>query len=213
MSFQSEKNLLDYISSELSRMIAAYHFPTDVYMLQLYPDDQSDPRFKTVDLYFNTIAQVTASSPAPGRPRGFPIASSEREARWNFAFGLQVSAGQLFGEHDLKGRKLKESWLRDNDWWYSDEEKEAEFDAVFPKMEQMDAAFWRLVGQAGRALHDKGVIEGKFGRPVPVLVIELEFSEQAVEATRLANPEPLIDDFLRTIDSYKEKARRDPRRV
>ena len=49
----------------------------------------------------------------------------------------------------------------------------------------------------GRRLHDAGVIERTFSRPIPVIVHELEYYDAIETINREANPGPLVADFLR----------------
>ena len=61
--------------------------------------------------------------------------------------------------------------------------------------EQITERFVELCVQVSRALHDEGSITGKFGRPVPIIVHELEYYDQIAEQTCRANPPGLTSEF------------------
>ena len=46
-----------------------------------------------------------------------------------------------------------------------------------------------------QALHENGVIEQYFSRPIPILVHELEYYDEIAIQTRLANPPGLAKEF------------------
>lgn len=46
-----------------------------------------------------------------------------------------------------------------------------------------------------RALHATGVINDSLGRPVPVIIHELEYYEQIAQRTEAANPPGLTNEF------------------
>ena len=45
-------------------------------------------------------------------------------------------------------------------------------------------------------LQSSGFIEGKFGRPIPIIIHDLEYPWYIIEATRKANPGGEADTFL-----------------
>ncbi len=55
--------------------------------------------------------------------------------------------------------------------------------------------FVALCVRVARALHDGGVITGKFRRLIPIIMHELEYYDQIAEQTREANPPGLTVEF------------------
>lgn len=49
--------------------------------------------------------------------------------------------------------------------------------------------------EAGRQLHETGIVLAKFGRAIPIIIYETEHLEGEVELTRKANPEGLVWEF------------------
>lgn len=158
----------------------------DLYAVSLwlqFPGD--DPRKATLTIGFNTERQVAASA-----------ASSAAEARWNFAFWLQNSLGVVFDERsDAVGATLIEQWARARGYWYTDEDEAHHFDASMAQVEPLTADFVALVAQVVRSLHDQGDIVRVLGRPVPVLIHELEYFDEVALQNEAANPTALVAPF------------------
>jgi hypothetical protein len=58
-----------------------------------------------------------------------------------------------------------------------------------------------LCVEIGRLLHSRGLIERTFGRPIPVIVHELEYYEEIAAQTELANPPNLASDLVAWVGS------------
>ncbi|MEU9299452.1 hypothetical protein [Streptomyces sp. NPDC048269] len=48
-------------------------------------------------------------------------------------------------------------------------------------------------------MHGRGLIEKVFGRPIPVILHELEYFEAVARRTELANPAGPADEFARWV--------------
>jgi hypothetical protein len=53
-----------------------------------------------------------------------------------------------------------------------------------------------------RTLHETKIIEAAIGRPVPVIVHELEYYEEIARRTELANPPGLADEFTAWVRTH-----------
>lgn len=95
------------------------------------------------------------------------------EARWNYAFWILEGFDKLGNvPEDPVGAPLYEKETRNLGIWY-----DGEFDLA-------------------RHLHASGTIERIFGRPLPVVVFDMDCPGWEEEATKAANPAELIEDFL-----------------
>lgn len=172
----------------------------DVYVVSLYVEEGNDSRTPAVWIGFNTEARVAATTPGAQGP-GDGVASDADEARWNYAFWLQNELGILADpDKDPEGAALSERWLRDLGLWYSDEDEDADFEAAMEKAEQIDKRFVDLLISITRQLHDDGTVTRVFGRPIPVLIHELEYYDVIAEWNRRANRAGLGEPFARWID-------------
>lgn len=173
----------------------------DIYALSFYYSfDDDDPRKAILSVGYNTNARWRACTPAPGQQLRWPIASDSDEAKWNYAFWLQDKgeACRIGGASaDASARK---EWIQSLGLWWTDEQQEEDFDRTVELGDKVGEHFASLCIAVAKRLHDKGVIDKKFGRPVPILVHELEYHDGVAAATHRANPPGLAAEFEKWIE-------------
>lgn len=164
----------------------------DIYVVSLFVYDRDDdPRKPTVTVGFNTETQVTANLPVEA---DFTRASSDSEARWNFAFWLQNQLVVVCDEEgDPLGAQLRDAWIRDSGLWFDLDDPDAQpmFDE---RGEPITATFVALLVELIKRLHGDGEVERIFGRPIPVIIHELEYYDQIADQNLEANPAGAIPD-------------------
>jgi hypothetical protein len=164
---------------------------SDVYAISFfhYADDD-DLRWPKLTIGYNTNAQYRSS---------IGSASSDAEAKWNFAFWLQNNLAELGGDDDPH---LK-AWCAQTPYYYTDEQNEKAktdrdlFDELIEKDGQFDAEFIEAVIMLTQRLFREGVIRRAFEKEVPVLIHELEYYHDPVSWTLRANPQRLADEFAK----------------
>ncbi|MER6400844.1 hypothetical protein ABT263_33110 [Kitasatospora sp. NPDC001603] len=163
----------------------------DTYVIPFFIDNErDDPRQPTLTIGYNTEAQFQ---------RTIAAASDEAEARWNYAFWLQnelTVIGDLTRDPD--GAAARHQWISELGLWYDDEPTRPEdwMTTVGPTAALIEANFNQACVQLARHLHDDGVIENTIGKPVPVILHELEYYEGIARRTEAANPPGLAEDFM-----------------
>lgn len=151
----------------------------DIYAISLFVyDEDDDPCTPTVTLGYNTEAQYQDS---------IESAYDEQEARWNYAFWLQ-NAEVCFGVDDTA--ETVKAWLRENEFPCNSEDEDDE------KLELITKAFVDVLIQVVRELHESRVITEKFGKPIPILIHELEYYDAIAEQNIKANGSLLVKDFV-----------------
>ena len=161
-------------------------------------DDDDDPRRPTLTFGYNTLDRWEACTPAADSIVLWPIASDSSEAKWNYAFWLQNEVC-VIGSAGTEGAVLLQDWIQSLGLAYSDDEEEEDFERCLPLGEQITEQFVALCVRVSKALHDDGSIIGKFGRPIPIVIHELEYYDQIAEQTRRANPPGLTSEFERWV--------------
>lgn len=177
----------------------------DIYAISFYHwnwDD--DPRKPVLLVSYNTTTQWNACTPAPGQLPGRGIASSADEAKWNFAFWLQHEAEVCTIGETAEDEIARQQWIESLGYWYTDEQDEEDSDNTFMLGRKINEQFVEACVTLARRLHDEGVISSKFGKPVPILVHELEYYDKVAEATRRANPPGLAEEFEKWIAAMYE---------
>ena len=169
----------------------------DIYALSFYfyvEDD--DSRYPTIEVSYNTNQQYTNET---------ENASSETEAKWNYAFWLQEEIEKIGGEED----KLLAKWFKETPYYYSEEEnEEAEdddelFDKLLERGEQFETEFVNELSILTQKLFDHNVIKEKFGKEIPILIHELEYYDKPIEWTKKANKPEIIEEFIKAYNDGK----------
>jgi hypothetical protein len=163
----------------------------DIYVLSLFTYDlDDDPRRPTAQLGYNTLEQVRDRT---------PDASGVDEATWNFAFYLQNQLLML-GEPGTPTGELLESLLKAEGIWYSDDDIEHDETRTYQLDPMITARFVAMMVRVVQELHASGLVARRFGRPIPVLVHELEYYDVIARQNELANPDGQADEFAAWID-------------
>jgi hypothetical protein len=175
----------------------------DVYAISLFIQDRDDdPRRPTVTVGHNTERRAAECTPSLGQKAKWPIASDAGEARWNYAFWLQNALAVICDrDADPQGTKLVEQWARDSGHWYTDEHAKRDFDATLEKHAQLTHEFLELLVAVVADLQRAGEAARYLGRPVPLLIHELEYYEAIADQNARANPPELVRDFVSWVHS------------
>lgn len=161
----------------------------DVYVISFFIDNErDDPRQPTLTIGYNTEAQFRST---------IADASDEAEARWNYAFWLQNEL-TIIGDltRDPDGAAARHQWISELGLWYDEPTHPEDWmTTVGPTAALIEANFNQACVQLARDLHNDGVIKSAIGKPVPVILHELEYYEGIARRTEAANPPGLADDF------------------
>jgi len=154
---------------------------------------EDDPRRQVLDFSYNNLARVRAS---------LKNTASPAEAKWNFAFWLQNQIEVVGGDDDPAAVELRDEWLDSAGLNYTDEDVDFDFDRTLVLDTKFEDEFWRMFARVSRRLHDDGTIASKFGRPIPIIIHNLEYYQKVLEITQLANPKGLTDEFAAWVGSF-----------
>ena len=98
---------------------------------------------------------------------------------------------------------LREAWLDECGLNCTNEDEEADLDS---KDEHIERQFWSMCARVGQRLHDVGIMSARFGRPIPIIVHNLEYCDKVVAFTRDANPDGVVYDFVKWVDGLSNTA-------
>ncbi|MGW0187504.1 hypothetical protein ACWDV7_17315 [Streptomyces sp. NPDC003362] len=154
-----------------------------------------DERRPYVAIGYNTETQYAAER----RPE------DPGEARWNYACWL-LDGFETLGSvpEDPVGSALHQEEARAAGLWFEDPDEEGDGgggfddddDEIDVKSDLLRSHFYDTCVGLARTLHAEGHIERILGRPLPVVVFDMDCPGWEVEATEAANPPGLIREFL-----------------
>jgi hypothetical protein len=152
----------------------------------------ADDRHPYVDIGWNTEAQFEKEM-SQGAP-------DPREARWNYAYWLLEGFDKLGNvPEDQVGSALHEAESRELGDWYDGAfnlSRVLEDPEIGARADRLHLRFATAVIGLARHLHSSGTVERVFGRPLPVVIFNMDCPGWEEEATKAANPPELIEDFL-----------------
>jgi len=133
-------------------------------------------------------------------------ASSEKEAKWNYAFWLRDKIAEVprvpeYGlEPDDDEMKLRDSWGESIGLLPDDRDETGR-----PTYEEQGlyAAIARALTPIVQQLHDDGSTVNSTGRTVPVIIHSLEYDPIGVTETNKANPADILVGFNAWINSIR----------
>ena len=126
------------------------------------------------------------------------------EARWNYALWL-LDGFEMLGNipEDPVGSPLYVDEVKELGIWFDGDHDFLTMDLPEEEEDELDARsdllrlhFYDAVIDLARHLHADGSLAEIFGRPLPVVVFDMDCPGWEIEATRAANPPEAVADFM-----------------
>ncbi|MES5824477.1 hypothetical protein [Streptomyces sp. RG80] len=149
-----------------------------------------DDRHPYVDIGYNTESryELELRSEDPG------------EARWNYACWILEGFEKLGNvPEDPAGGPVYIEEVKRLGAWYEGEfdlDRVLDDEDIRARARLLRLHFYDAVIDLARHLHADGVIERTFGRPLPVVVFDMDRPGWELHATEAANPPELIEEFM-----------------
>ena len=167
---------------------------SDIYAISFwYTFNEDDKRRPLVIISFNTMRRAEDMA---------LHASDAAEAKWNYAFWLQ-HAGLIADVGIGKGdREIIGSWIESQGLGWTDEEEERDFERTLGLGSDIESQVIAACVRVAQRLHEGGDVERVVGRSIPIIVHELEYAPDTINATTKANPPELVGEFLSWVRSF-----------
>ncbi len=124
------------------------------------------------------------------------------EERWNYAFWRQNETYILEADEDCPGMRVLFDWYAENGVGDIGREEVDCYDEEMRYIGQGPGGYRELLREVtavAGSLQSSGFIRRKFGRPVPIIIHDLEYSWYTLEATREANGDGEAELFLQAM--------------
>lgn len=169
----------------------------DVYAVSFFVESNSSYEYKGIE----NVSQFFISYNTEDACQG---AGKYDEERWNYAFWIQNETPVIDTDDSTGLTEMLFQWYEENgitNIGYEDEE--AAYDENGDYIGKGPAGHCELLSLAakvGRRIQEEGLLEKKYGKPIPIIVHGLEYAWYDIEATRRANPHNEAKDFLKAVD-------------
>lgn len=122
------------------------------------------------------------------------------EERWNYAFWHQNETPVIEADYENEGMKILFDWYAENGIQnIGYEGPDRCYDEQMRYIGKGPVGVYELLSEitavAGK-LQSSGFIQNHFGRPVPLILHNLEYSWDTIEATKKANPNGEAEQFF-----------------
>jgi len=122
------------------------------------------------------------------------------EKRWNYAFWRQNETPVIDADQDPEGAKILFDWYQQNDIIRIGYENQAEcYDEQMRYIGKGPVGYYELLSEitmVAKKLQESRFIRNKFGKPIPIIIHDLEYSWYTIETTKKANPHGEADAFF-----------------
>lgn len=181
-----------YLEQKLRGIISACH-ADDIYAISFF--------VCTNESYeYGGVSNVTEFSVGYQTERDCRGAGELFEERWNCAFWRQEETPVIKAADENEGMKNLFDWYRENGIQHIGyEDPAACYDHEMHYIGKGPVGYWELlceIAAVARKLQVSGFIKTQFGKPIPIIIHDLEYPWYCMEATERANPNGEADTFF-----------------
>ena len=183
-------SLWDYTNQALERELRHIETTADseVYVVALYVASavDVDPRWSTLRLLWDTEMHYGQ--------RLHGEAAELSDGRWDTTDFMRAAEPLWDPQADPDGHRALESWARENELWFDGaplSESDDQIEREIALHKQIVAGLIATV----RGLHDSGIVQAVFGRPIPIILIPQDSHDPYPRWNAQANPPELYAEF------------------
>ena len=183
-------DLQGYLENKLRTVISAWS-ENDIYAISFFV-------YSNEAYEYNGYSNVTIFSVSYNTENDCNGADALSEERWNYAFWRQNETPIIDVDND--GIKILFDWYKENgidNIGYED--YNACYDDEMQYIGKGPVGYYELLSEitaVAKKLQDSGFIKTKFGKPIPIIIHDLDYTWYIFEATKKANPNGEADVFL-----------------
>lgn len=183
-------DLKTYLEDKIQKTISSWN-EDDIYAISffVYTNEENE---------YNGCSNVTEFFVSYNTEKACKGAGELSEERWNYAFWQQNETPIISTQNE--SIKILFDWYEENGVAnIGFEDSEACYDENMLYIGKGPIGCYELVEElisVANNLHDSGFIKNKFGKPIPIIIHDLEYPWYIIEATKKANPNGEANTFL-----------------
>lgn len=185
-------DLQAYLENKLRGIISAWN-EDEIYAISFFVC--SNEAYK-----YNGYSNVTEFFVSYNTEKDCRNAGELSEKRWNYAFWRQNEIPVIESDDENEGMRILFDWYEKigvvNVGY---EDYNACYDDKMKYIGKGPVGYYELlleITSVANKLQTNGFIKNKFGRAIPIIIHDLEYSWYVIEATKTANPNGEADTFL-----------------
>ena len=189
-------DLHSYLEKKLRDVISAWN-EEDIYAISFFV-------YSNESYEYEGYSNITRFSVSYNTESDCSGAGEFSEERWNYAFWRQEETPIIDTDNENEGIKALFEWYRqkgiDNIGY---EDYTACYDDKMRYIGKGPVGYYELlleITDVAKKLQSSGFIKNKFGRPIPIIIHDLEYPWYIIQATKKANPNGEANAFLTTMN-------------
>ncbi len=185
-------DLQEYLKNKLCPIISGWN-EADIYAISFFVHANEAHQYKG-------CTNVTQFSVGYNTEKDCDGAGAFSEERWNYAFWRQEETPIIEANPDNEGIKVLFDWYAENGIEnIGHEDYERCYDSAMRYIGKGPVGYYELLSEitaVAKSLQDSGFIQNKFGKPIPILIHDLEYPWYIMEANKIANSKGEADAFF-----------------
>lgn len=188
-------DLRGYIENEVHNIISTWN-ESDIYAISFFV-------YSNESFEFNGYSNVTEFSIGYNTEKDCNGAGVFSEKRWNYAFWRHDETYIIEATEDNKGIQYLFDWYKENNIDnIGYEDYTTCYDNEMRYIGKGPVGYYELLSEitaVAKKLQDSGYIKNKFGRPIPIIIHDLEYPWYIIEANKIVNSHGEADAFFTAI--------------
>lgn len=188
-------DLQAYLENKLRDIISAWN-ENEIYAISFFV--YSNEAYK-----YNGYSNVTKFAVSYNTESDCNCTGELSEERWNYAFWRQDEMPIIDVDNENEGIKILFDWYKENcidNIGYED--CSACYDDEMRYIGKGPVGYYELLSEitvVAKRLQDSGFVKNKFGKPIPIIIHDLEYTWYVIDATKKVNSNGEADAFFATM--------------
>jgi len=176
-------NLQVYLEKQVCNVISGWN-ETDIYAISFFVNSNESYEYKG----YSNVTEFCISYNTENDCDG---AEELSEERWNYAFWRQNEVPIIEAENGNEGMEILFAWYKEHGVYnIGYENYDICYDNKMRYIGKGPVGYFELlleITDVAKKIQDSGFIKNKFGRPIPIIIHDLDYSWYVIEATKKAN--------------------------